>query len=140
MYIMYIYITGEVMTLDIVISNQSDAPIYQQIVDQVKNLIMGGELSEGDALPSIRTLATELRISSITTKRAYEELEREGYIVSQVGRGSFVNAQNKELLREKRMKIVEDKLYEAVTAAKLVHMPPEDLHELLNLLYGEDKL
>jgi GntR family transcriptional regulator len=124
--------------LDIIISNQSDVPIYQQIVVQIKNLIMNGELSEGDSLPSIRTLATELQISSITTKRAYEELEREGYIVSQVGRGSFVNAQNKELLREKRVKLVEEKLSEAIVAAKLIEMPREKLMQLFDILYGED--
>nr|WP_041445247.1 GntR family transcriptional regulator [Syntrophobotulus glycolicus] len=124
--------------MDIIISNQSDIPIYQQIVTQMKNLMMNGELSEGDPLPSIRTLATELQISSITTKRAYEELEREGYIVSQVGRGSFVNAQNKELMREKRMKIVEEKLAEAVAAAKMIEMSRDDLRELLDILFGED--
>lgn len=124
--------------MDIIISNQSDVPIYQQIVVQIKNLIMNGELSEGDSLPSIRTLATELQISSITTKRAYEELEREGYIVSQVGRGSFVNAQNKELLREKRVKLVEEKLSEAIVAAKLIEMPREKLMQLFDILYGED--
>lgn len=124
--------------MDIIISNQSDVPIYQQIVVQIKNLIMNGELSEGDSLPSIRTLATELQISSITTKRAYEELEREGYIVSQVGRGSFVNAQNKELLREKRVKLVEEKLSEAIVAAKLIEMPREELMQLFDILYGED--
>lgn len=128
----------EVTALDIIISNQSDIPIYQQIVTQMKNLMMNGELSEGDPLPSIRTLATELQISSITTKRAYEELEREGYIVSQVGRGSFVNAQNKELMREKRMKIVEEKLAEAVAAAKMIEMSRDDLRELLDILFGED--
>lgn len=124
--------------LDIVISNHSDTPIYQQIVIQIKNLIMGGDLAEGDPLPSIRTLALELRISSITTKRAYEELEREGYIISQVGRGSFVNAQNKDLLREKRLQIVEEKLAEAVDAAKLIQMPYSELSELLEVLYEEE--
>lgn len=113
-------------------------PIYQQIVTQIKNLIMGGELAEGDPLPSIRTLAVELQISSITTKRAYEELEREGYIVSQVGRGSFVNAQNKELLREKRVKIVEEKLAEAIAAAKIIEMPRDELMQLFDILYEED--
>lgn len=99
---------------------------------------MNGELTEGDLLPSIRTLAAELQISSITTKRAYEELEREGYIISQVGRGSFVNAQNKEILREKRMKIVEEKLFEAIEAARLIEMSREELMELFDILYRED--
>lgn len=124
--------------MDIIISNQSDVPIYQQIVVQIKNLIMNGDLAEGDPLPSIRTLAVELQISSITTKRAYEELEREGYIVSQVGRGSFVNAQNKELMREKRIKIVEEKLVEAIAAAKMIEMPQDELIQLMDILYEEE--
>lgn len=113
-------------------------PIYQQIVQQIKNSIMSGEVSEGDALPSIRALAMQLQISSITTKRAYEELEREGYIISQVGRGSFVNAQNKELLHEKRVKIVEEKLAEVIDAAKRMDMPREELMQLFDILYEED--
>ena len=123
--------------MDIIISNYDSVPIYEQIVRQIKNLIMNGELTEGEALPSIRTLASELQISSITTKRAYEELEREGYIVSAVGRGSFVNAQNKELLREKRMKIVEEKLSDAVSAAKMIDMSYDEVLELLKIIYEE---
>lgn len=128
----------EVWELDIIISNKSELPIYQQIVQQIKNTIMNGDLSEGDSLPSIRALAMQLQISSITTKRAYEELEREGYIVSQVGRGSFVNAQNKELLREKRVKIVEEKLVQAIDAAKRMDMSREELMQLFEILYEED--
>jgi len=124
--------------MDIVISNQSDLPIYQQIVDQIKNQIMSGSLAEGESLPSIRALASGLQISSITTKRAYEELEREGYIVSQVGRGSFVNAQNKELLREKRIKIVEEKLAEAIDASRIIEMPKSELMQLFDILYEEE--
>ena len=86
--------------LHIVISNQSGKPIYEQIVEQVKALIISGELKEGDALPSMRLLAKELRISVITTKRAYEELEREGFLYSQTGKGSFVAGKDKELIRE----------------------------------------
>lgn len=130
----------EVHILDIIIANQSDVPIYQQIVRQIKNQIMSGELAEGDALPSIRTLASSLQISSITTKRAYEELEREGYIFSQVGRGSFVNAQNRELLQEKRLKIVEEKLLEAIDAAQLIDMKRDELHNLLDILYEEEPI
>lgn len=98
---------------------------------------MNGDLTEGTSLPSIRALAAGLQISSITTKRAYEELEREGYIISQVGRGSFVNAQNKELLREKRIKLVEEKLAEAIAAARLIEMPREELTQLIDILYEE---
>lgn len=124
--------------MDIVISNMSDVPIYQQIVNQIKNHILGGELSEGEMLPSIRTLAGELQISSITTKRAYEELEREGYIVSQVGRGSFVSAQNKEMMYETRLKLVEEKLAEAVEAAKAISMSRQKLYELIEIVIEEE--
>lgn len=124
--------------MDIIISNSSDTPIYAQIVQQIKNMIMDGQLQEGDPLPSIRALAVGLKISSITTKRAYEELEREGYIVSSVGRGTFVSAQNKALLQEKRMKIVEEKLAEGVKAAKLINMPLEEIITLVKILYEEE--
>ena len=90
--------------MDIILSNSSGIPIYQQISSQIKGLIINGTLKEGDALPSMRTLAMELRISVITTKRAYEELEHDGFIESYTGKGSFVKAQNPELLREENLK------------------------------------
>jgi len=123
--------------LNILISNTSDKPIYDQIVEQIKNLIINGELTEAEMLPSIRNLAKELQISVITTKRAYEELEREGYITSVPGKGSFVSAHNKDLLKEARMRIVEDKLEEAVSAAKTIGMSLEDLKNMLCILYEE---
>ena len=123
--------------MNIIISNSSDKPIYDQIVEQIKNKIINGELQETELLPSIRNFAKELQISVITTKRAYEELEREGYIVSVPGKGSFVAAQNKELLKEARIRIVEEKLAEAVAAAKTVHLSCQDLEEMLKLLYEE---
>lgn len=123
--------------MNIVISNYSDKPIYDQIAEQIKNLIINGELAEAELLPSIRNLAKELQISVITTKRAYEELEREGYIVSVPGKGSFVGAQNKELLKEARIRIVEDKLAEAVSAAKTIDISLEEMQEMLKLLYEE---
>lgn len=123
--------------MNIVISNSSDKPIYEQIATQIKNLIISGELAEAELLPSIRNLAKELQISVITTKRAYEELERDGYIVSVPGKGSFVAAQNKELLKETRMRIVEEKLAEAVSAAKTVDISLNELQEMLQLLYEE---
>ncbi len=124
--------------MDVIVSNAGGEPIYAQIVRQLKNQILNGELSEGEALPSIRSLAIELQISSITTKRAYEELEREGYIVTQVGRGSFVSAQNKELLREMRIKLVEEKLAEAVRAAKSIQLSEKDFFELAQIIYEEE--
>ncbi len=124
--------------MHIIISNTSQVPIYEQIVNQMKNLIMNGELEASQPLPSIRNLAKELHISVITTKRAYDELEKEGFIVTMPGKGSFVAAQNTELLREKRMKFVEDKLCEAIQAGKSIHLSLEELTEMLNLLYEED--
>jgi len=112
-------------------------PIYQQIVTQVKNLILKGDLTEAEALPSIRLLAKGLQISVITTKRAYEELERDGYIETVGGKGSFVSAQNKELLREKRYRVVEEKVAAAITAARTSGIEREELLEMFKLLYEE---
>jgi GntR family transcriptional regulator len=125
-------------SMNLIISNSSEAPIYEQIVSQVKNAIMRGELAENEPLPSIRSLARELQISVITTKRAYEELEREGYIATVPGKGSFVAAQNKELLREARIKVVEEKLAEAAAAGRSVELTLEELQEMLKLFYEED--
>jgi GntR family transcriptional regulator len=123
----------------IVISNASPDPIYEQIVGQVRAQILSGELSEGEQLPSIRRLARDLQISVITTKRAYEELEREGFINTVGGKGTFVAAQNPEFLREKRMKAVEEKLAEAVEQARLLNVGSDQLAEMLRLLYAEDE-
>ena len=121
----------------IVLSNASPDPIYEQIVRQVLAQILSGDLSEGDPLPSIRALARDLQISVITTKRAYEELEREGMLNTVGGKGTFVAAQNPEFLREKKMKTVEEKLSEAVDHARLLGVSPEELTEMMRLLYGE---
>lgn len=122
----------------IIISNFSNQPIYDQIVTQIKDLIMQGKLKEAEPLPSIRNLAKELQISVITTKRAYDELEKEGFIVTVPGKGSYIAAGNKELLLEKRIKIVEEKLSEAVLAGKSIHLSLEKLREMLTLLYEEE--
>jgi GntR family transcriptional regulator len=124
--------------MNLIISNSSEAPIYEQIVTQIKNLIMRGDLLENELLPSIRLLAKELQISVITTKRAYEELEREGYITSVPGKGSFVAAQNKELLREARIKVVEEKLSQAAEAGRAMELPLSEMQEMLKLFYEED--
>ena len=125
--------------MDIILSNSSDEPIYQQIISQIKSAIMSGELCAGDALPSMRALAQQLRISVITTKRAYEELERDGFLENVPGKGCFVAPQNRELLREAQLKKVEEKLSQAVEAARTGAFSLEELHEMLDLLYkGED--
>ncbi len=123
--------------MKIIISNSSPDPIYEQVTRQVKAQIISGELREGESLPSIRKLAQDLQISVITTKRAYEELEKEGFIDTVEGKGSFVAMQNKELLREKKMKIVEEKMAEAVEEARLFGITRAELEEMLGLLYGE---
>ena len=123
----------------ILISNASPDPIYQQIARQIKSQILSGELSEGDALPSIRRLARDLQISVITTKRAYEELEHEGFIDTVGGKGTFVAAENPEFLREKRMKAVEEKLADAIEQARLLGVGRQQLTEMLRLLYAEEE-
>jgi GntR family transcriptional regulator len=120
--------------MNIIISNSSDKPIYEQIGEQIRDQIIGGSLSAGDALPSMRLLAKELRISVITTKRAYEELEREGFIETVPGKGCFVAAQNKELLMEAQLKKVEEALQRAVEEAAKGGISPEQLHEMLDLI------
>lgn len=124
--------------MNIIISNSSEEPIYEQIVRQIKNHIMRGELNGGDLLPSIRVLAKELQISVITTKRAYDELERDGYLETVPGKGSFVAAQNKQLLKEIRYRIVEEKLAEAVDAAKSIELEQEEVLNMLRILYEEE--
>lgn len=123
--------------LDILISNSSGKPIYEQITTQIKNMIIGGALSEGDALPSMRLLAKELRISVITTKRAYEELERDGFIETVTGKGSFVARKNVEFIREEQLRIVEQTLQKTVDVAKSSDIGLDELIELLTLLYQE---
>lgn len=124
--------------MNIIISNSSPDPIYQQIVKQIKEEIIRGALQPGEALPSIRHLARELQISVITTKRAYEELEKEGFLETVGGKGSFVAGQNMEILREKRLKMVEDKLTEAINASRALGIDLKELETMLRYLYEED--
>lgn len=121
--------------MDIIISNDSDKPIYEQITSQIKNQIMQGSLREGDALPSMRTLAKELRISVITTKRAYEELEREGFITTVVGKGSFIKAADTRLLREENLKRIEEHFQEAIRMASESGVTRQELEEIFAILY-----
>ena len=123
--------------MDIILSNSSGKPIYEQIADQVKEQIMAGALAAGDALPSMRLLAKELRISVITTKRAYEELERDGFLENVPGKGCFVAPQNRELLREAQLRRVEEKLTQAIEEARRGAVSLEELKEMLTELYQE---
>ena len=126
--------------MDIILSNASGKPIYEQIADQIKEQIMAGTLSAGDALPSMRLLAKELRISVITTKRAYEELERDGFLENIPGKGCYVAPQNRELLREAQLRKVEEKLSQAVEEARKGAFSLEELQEMLIILYKGDDL
>lgn len=125
--------------MDIILRNSSDEPIYQQIVSQVKAQIMDGTLTAGDALPSMRTLAAQLRISVITTKRAYEELERDGYIESFTGKGCFVKRQNTDFLREEALRKTEELLAKACEKARMCGLTAEELKEMIELMYEGDK-
>ncbi len=126
--------------MEIIIRNTGDTPIYDQITRQVKGLILRGELKEGEALPSMRVLARDLRISVITTKRAYEELEREGFITTVPGKGCFVAPRNLELVREDALRRSEEHLSAAVDVAKVAGITLEELKQTLTILYGEESL
>jgi GntR family transcriptional regulator len=125
--------------MDILISNASGVPIYEQIEEQIKSQIMTGELAAGDALPSMRILAKELRISVITTKRAYEDLERDGYIETVVGKGSYVKGVSGEILKESMLYAIEELLDKAVDKAMLGKVSLSELQEMLGIIYEEKK-
>ena len=125
--------------MDFYTSHSSNKPMYEQIMAQIKSQILSGVLKEGDALPSIRVLARELRISVITTKRAYDELEHEGLLHSVAGKGTFVAAANPQLLREEKMRQLEDLLQKAVDSAKAHGFSLEELTRVLTLIYQEER-
>ena len=123
--------------MNLIISNSSGKPIYEQITAQIKNSILSGELQEGEALPSMRALAKDLRISVIPTKRAYEDLERDGCVVTVAGKGCFVAPRNLELMREEQRKRVEQTLEQAVEQAQAASITLEEMQQMLSLLYEE---
>ena len=125
--------------MDIVISNNTGKPIYEQITIQVKAMIISGELKAGDAIPSMRALAKSIHVSVITVQRAYEELQRDGFIETTVGRGSFVSAQNKEFYQEEQQRIAEEHLQIAAEIGRTNRISLEKLTELLALFYLEDE-
>ena len=124
--------------MKIILTNTANQPIYEQIFQQIKAQILCGALKEGDALPSMRVLARELRISVITTKRAYEELERAGLIVSYTGKGSFVAGANAELIREENLRQMEEHLCKAVELSHSCAVSLEELKDILSMLYREE--
>ena len=126
--------------MEIVISNSSGRPIYEQIVEQVKNQIIQGRLSPGDPLPSMRALAQDLKISVITTKRAYGELEAEGFIETVAGKGCYVSTTDPEVLREGNLRIAEDHIQKAIDVARTSGISKEELHEQIDILFDGDRL
>lgn len=124
--------------MNIIISNNRDKPIYEQIVSQIKNMIMCEELLAGDSLPSMRSLAKSIHVSVITVQRAYEELQRDGFIETEIGRGTYVLARNKEFYKEQQQKRIEEYMQLAIEAAKENAMPLEKLIKILKILYLEE--
>ena len=123
--------------MEIVLSNSSDKPIYEQITAQIRDAVAAGELAAGEQLPSIRALAAQLRISAITTKRAYQDLEAQGYVTTVPGTGCFVAEQNLDLLREERLRRVEASLARAVCDARACGLSDDELREMLDIQLEE---
>lgn len=123
--------------MNIVISNKDDRPIYEQITSQMKNMILSGRLEEGSQLPSIRALAKDLRISVITTKRAYEELERDGFIITVAGKGSYVAENNSAVLKEEKMKQLEENVRRLIEEAYNSGISKEEVKEIFDICLEE---
>ncbi len=124
--------------MKIVISNTSEAPLYQQIKDQLKDAILKGELVEGDALPSIRAFANDLKVSVLTIRRVYDELEQEGFVTSQVGIGTFVSTSNIEVLRDSKRRLVEKKMLDMIQTAKSLGISKDELNAMMDILYEKE--
>lgn len=124
--------------MKILISNTTDKPLYQQIEEQLKDAIFKGELKEGDALPSIRSFANDLKVSVLTIRRVYDELEAEGFVTSQVGIGTFISAGNLELLRDSKRRLVEQKMQDMILSAKTLEISKQELMDMIDILYEEE--
>lgn len=124
--------------MKIVISNTSESPLYQQIKDQIKDAVLKEELVEGDALPSIRASANDLKVSVLTIRRVYDELEQEGFVTSQVGIGTFVSTSNVELLRDSKRRLVEKKMLDMIQTAKSLNISKDELNAMMDILYEEE--
>ena len=125
--------------MNVIISNNSDKPLYLQIKEQIKEAIFKGELREGDLLPSVRAFANDIGVSVLTTRRVYDELEEEGFAVSRAGRGTFVAMGNPELLRDSKRRMVEEDLQKAIHSAKLFGIPKEELQQMMDILFEEEE-
>ncbi len=124
--------------MDIIISNSSNIPLYEQVKEQIKNKIVSNELKAGEILPSIRNLAKDLRISVITTKNAYEELEKEGYVETIPGKGTYVANKNTELIKEEQLQKIEGLIDTAVSIARISGISKKEIQEMLDILYEEE--
>ena len=124
--------------MKILISNTSDSPLYQQIKDQIKDAILKGELAAGDSLPSIRAFANDIKVSDLTVRRVYDDLEQEGFVTSQVGIGTFVSAGILELLLDSRRRVVEHKMQDMIQEAKSLGIGKEELSQMMDILYEEE--
>ena len=124
--------------MKILISNTSDAPLYQQMKEQIIDAILKGELVEGDPLPSIRAFANDLKVSVLTIRRVYDDLEKEGFVNSQVGIGTFVSTSNVELLRDSKRRLVEQKMLEMIQTAKSLGITQQELNDMMNILFKEE--
>jgi GntR family transcriptional regulator len=124
--------------MKILISNTSESPLYQQIKDQIIDAILKSELAEGDILPSIRAFANDLKVSVLTIRRVYDELEKEGFVKSQIGIGTFVSASNVELLRDSKRRLVEQKMQDMIQTAKSLGISIQELNEMMNILFEEE--
>lgn len=123
--------------MKIIISNTSGLPLYQQIKDQIKEAIFTGDLADGDVLPSIRNFANDLKVSVLTIRRVYEELEQEGFLTRQVGVGTFISTGNLEMLRDSKRRIVEQKMVEIMQYAKTLGISKQELNDMIEILYEE---
>lgn len=124
--------------MDIIISSNSSKPIYEQITSQIKEMVISGQLKNGDPIPSMRALAKSLHISVITVQRAYEDLQRDGFIETTVGRGSFISANSKEFYQEEQQRLAEEHLQAAAQIGRRCHISVEKLKEILELFYEEE--
>ena len=124
--------------MKIVISNTSDMPLYKQIEDQIIDAILKGDLSEGETLPSIRSLANDLKVSVLTIRRVYDDLEQDGFVNRQVGIGTIVSAGNVELLRDSKRRLVEQKMLDMIQTAKALGITQQELNDMMNILFEEE--
>lgn len=123
--------------LNIIISNTSEKPLYEQIKEQIKSGILKGDLENGELLPSIRNLSTDLNVSILTIRRVYDELEKEGFVASKAGKGTFILAGNKDLIEDTKRVLIEEKMIELITLSKTLDISIEELHQMLDIVYEE---